>query len=128
MRICIDLDGVICELRDKNEGYENLKPIKGAIDKINKLKEDGHYIIIYTARRMKTHKSNRGKILADVGKITLDWLEKHKVPYDEIYFGKPWADIYIDDNAFRFKDWSNIADDGSSLPVSKEKLFRGDDE
>lgn len=124
MRICIDLDGVICELRGENENYKDLNPIDGAINKINKLKREGHYIIIYTARRMKTHKANQGKIIADIGKITLDWLEKYDIPYDEIYFGKPWADIYIDDNAFRFENWNNISDDGSSLPVSKEKLLK----
>jgi capsule biosynthesis phosphatase len=127
MRICIDLDGVICELRGNNQGYSNLKPVEGAIEKIKALKNEGHYVIIYTARRMKTHKSNKGKILADVGKTTLDWLAKYEVPYDEIYFGKPWADIYIDDNAFRFLDWNDISDDGSSLPCSKEKVFRGKD-
>ena len=46
---------------------------------------------------MKTHNSNLGKILADVGKITFDTLEKFEIPYDEIYFGKPFADFYIDD-------------------------------
>ena len=56
-------------------------------------------IIIYTARRMTTHKSNVGKILADIGKITFDTLEKFDIPYDEIYFGKPQADFYIDDLA-----------------------------
>jgi hypothetical protein len=41
---------------------------------------------------------------------TLNWLEKNNVPYDEIYFGKPWAQIYIDDNAFRFENWNAISE------------------
>ena len=48
---------------------------------------------------MKTHKGNCGKILADIGKITFDTLEKLNIPFDEIYFGKPYADFYIDDLA-----------------------------
>jgi capsule biosynthesis phosphatase len=127
MRICIDLDGVICELRKEHECYKNLTPVDGAIEKINTLKEKGHYIIIYTARRMKTHNGNQAKVIADIGKITLDWLEKYNIKYDEIMFGKPWADIYIDDNAFRFNSWDEIIEDGSSLPMSHEKKTRGDE-
>lgn len=127
LRICIDLDGVICHIRKENESYENLLPIFGAVEKIRSLKNEGHYIIIYTARRMKTHGANTAKVIADIGKVTLDWLLKYDIPYDEIMFGKPWADIYIDDNGFRFKSWEDISSDGSSLPISNEKQSRGDE-
>ena len=46
---------------------------------------------------MRTHGGNLGKVQAEIGKITFDTLEKFHIPYDEIYFGKPQADIYIDD-------------------------------
>ena len=52
---------------------------------------------------MKTHSGNVGKIISDVGKITIDTLDKFEIPYDELYFGKPYAHAYIDDlviNAF----------------------------
>jgi len=124
MRICLDLDGVICELKQKNQTYLDVAPIDGAIDRIKKLKEAGHYIIINTARHMKTCGSNLGLINARITKMTLDWLEKHNIPYDEIYFGKPWAQVYIDDNAFRFTNWSSIDADGSNLPVSNEQKNR----
>jgi capsule biosynthesis phosphatase len=127
MRICIDLDGVIAELKKENETYADVKPISGVVEKIRKLKENGHYIIIYTARHMKTCDGNVSKVLAKIGKITLDWLEKYQIPYDEIVFGKPWADIYIDDNGFRFKNWNEINEDGSNLPISNEKKLRGDE-
>jgi hypothetical protein len=48
---------------------------------------------------MRTHGGNVGVINRDIGKITFDTLEKFGIPYDEIYFGKPHADIYIDDLA-----------------------------
>ena len=120
MRICIDLDGVVCQLKKEGQLYSELKPIEGAIEKINSLKSHGCYIIIYTARRMKTHKSNKGKIIKDIGKITLDWLEKYEIPFDEIYFGKPWANVYLDDNAYRFSSWDEIDNDGSSFPKWNE--------
>ncbi len=46
---------------------------------------------------MKTHKGNVGKIIADIGKVTIDKLEEFGIPYDELLFGKPHADRYIDD-------------------------------
>jgi capsule biosynthesis phosphatase len=127
MRICIDLDGVIAEIKKENETYADVKPIKSAVEKIKKLKENGHYIIIYTARHMKTCDGNVSKVLAKIGRITLEWLDKYNVPYDEIVFGKPWADIYIDDNGYRFNNWNEIQDDGSNLPISSEKKLRGDE-
>ena len=38
--------------------------------------------------------------------------------YDEIYFGKPWANVYIDDNAFRFETWDKIDNKAKSIPAS----------
>ena len=108
MRIVIDLDGTICPIKEKHEEYGLLKPYPGAIETMNELREAGHYIIIQTARNMATQGSNLGKVVQNIGKVTLDWLEKYEVPYDEIYFGKPNANIYIDDRAFRFTGWDNV--------------------
>lgn len=126
-RICIDLDGVICQLKVEGETYSDVKPIDGVIEKMTSLKKSGHYIIILTARHMKTCEGNVGLVVSRIAKMTLDWLEKYNIPYDEIHFGKPWADIYIDDNAFRFTSWDEISNDGSSLPQSHEKSVRGDE-
>jgi capsule biosynthesis phosphatase len=119
-RICIDLDGVIAGFKKEGQTYADVLPIEGAVEKVKSLKDEGHYIILYTARHMKTCEGNTGLVVKRVGKITLDWLDKYEIGYDEIYFGKPWADIYIDDNAFRFSNWDEISDDGSSLPLSNE--------
>jgi len=126
-RICIDLDGVISQLKQANETYGDVKPVDGASEKIKALKEAGHYIIILTARHMKTCEGNVGLVQKRVAAITLKWLEENDIPYDEIHFGKPWADIYIDDNAYRFINWNEINDDASNLPQSHEKSIRGDE-
>jgi capsule biosynthesis phosphatase len=121
MRICIDLDGVICRLREPGQQYHELEPVPGAIEKLRALKAAGHYIIICTARHMKTCEGNVGMVVARLGSVTLDWLKRHGVEYDEIHFGKPHAQIYIDDNAVRFQSWDAIAGDGSTLPCSTEQ-------
>lgn len=119
MRICIDLDGVISKLKQGSEAYSELVPVEDCISKIRDLKAQGHYIIIYTARHMKTCNGNLGLVNAKITQITLDWLKKYEIPFDEIYFGKPYADLYIDDNAFRFNSWSEI--DITNLPLPHEK-------
>jgi capsule biosynthesis phosphatase len=74
-------------------------PIQKNIDYLKLLKKLGNTIIIHTARRMRTSNGNPGKAIADIGKITFDTLHKYDIPYDEIFFGKPYADYYIDDLA-----------------------------
>lgn len=108
MRIVIDLDGTICELKKEHESYGDVLVKKGAADFIRKLRTEGHYIIIQTARNMATCESNIGKVMKNIGKVTLDWLEQNGIEYDEIYFGKPNAHLYIDDRALRFEDWDNL--------------------
>ena len=46
---------------------------------------------------MKTHQENIGTLMKNIGFITFETLDKFDIPYDEIYFGKPEANIYIDD-------------------------------
>lgn len=119
-RICIDLDGVIAKLKTGNETYESVEPVAGAVEKLRSFRAAGHYLIIFTARHMKTCDGNPGKVVARLAKTTLEWLDRHGIPYDEVHFGKPWADVYIDDNAFRFETWETVNPDGSNLPVSSE--------
>lgn len=108
MRIVIDLDGTICPIKKTGETYKDLPVHEGAVKRIKELRAAGHYIIIQTARNMATCESNLGKVMKNVGKITLEWLENNEVEYDEIYFGKPNADLYIDDRALRFESWTSL--------------------
>ena len=126
MRICIDLDGVICRLKEPGQNYADLEPVDGAVEKLRGLKAAGHYLIICTARHMKTCEGNPGAALARQGLVTLDWLKRHGIEYDEIHFGKPHAQVYIDDNALRFESWSALAGDGSNLPQSAEQRKASD--
>ena len=99
MRICFDLDNTLVSFPKVKDDYTTVEPIQRNIDYLRYLKTFGNTIIIYTARRMKTHNGNVGKIIADIGKITIDTLERFNIPYDELYFWKPEASVYIDDLA-----------------------------
>jgi capsule biosynthesis phosphatase len=120
VRICIDLDGVICRLRLPGQRYADLEPVPGAVEKLRALKAAGHYLIIATARHMKTCQGNVGQVVARQGQVTLDWLARHGIEYDEIHFGKPHAQVYLDDNGLRFTGWAAIESDGANLPRSTE--------
>lgn len=109
LRICIDLDGTICEIRHDPQTYADVAMKPGAAEMIKKLHDAGHTIVINTARNMGSTGHNVGKALKNVGLITLEWLDKHGIVYDEIFFGKPNADITIDDRVVRFNDnWSGM--------------------
>lgn len=120
LRIVIDLDGTICPIKRSDERYDELKPLEGAVEKIKQLKKEGHYIIIQTARNMATQHGNLGKVIQNIGKITLDWLAKYDIPYDEIFFGKPNAHLYIDDRGYRFSSWDHVTED-LLTKLSKER-------
>ncbi|MBA2656499.1 MAG: HAD hydrolase family protein [Tatlockia sp.] len=102
MRICIDIDGTICSIRESHQTYSEVTPLKGAAEKIRELKEKGYYIILSTARHMKSCDSNVGQVIAREGLTLLEWLKQHDFVYDEIWFGKPYAHVYIDDRALKF--------------------------
>jgi capsule biosynthesis phosphatase len=99
MRICFDLDNTLVTYPETPGDYSTVKPVQKMIDLLHFFKKQGHEIIIYTARRMETHKSNVGKVVKDIAIVTFSTLEKFGIEYDEIIFGKPIADIYIDDRA-----------------------------
>lgn len=96
-RFCFDLDNTLVSYPKEAGEYSSCLPIEENIKLVRYLKKFGNTIIIYTARRMKTHNGNTGRLLKDIGKLTFDQLDEFKIPYDEIYFGKPQADFYIDD-------------------------------
>jgi len=100
LRVCFDIDNTLFKYRTIGQSYKDCEPISKTLFLLRKLKELGHTIILYTARGMKTASGNQGVSMKNVAKDTFDVLDSYAVPYDEIYFGKPDADLYIDDKAF----------------------------
>ena len=97
-RFCFDLDNTLVSYPEGKD-YSTVEPLQQNIEYLKKLKENGAYIIIYTARRMRTHNGDVSKVIADIGEITTQTLKKLNIPYDELHFGKPYAHFYIDDLA-----------------------------
>ena len=86
---CIDIDGTICRIDGTD--YSKAKPFKDRIKQINKLYDSGNTIIYFTARGYVTGQ--------DWEKTTLKQFKEWGVKFTELKFGKPNADIYIDDKS-----------------------------
>ncbi len=105
MRVCFDLDGTIAQNKVGLQTYEEVEPIEGAVQTMKEFKAAGFYIIIHTARNMATFDNNLGKIIAHQSPIVISWLAKWGIPYDELLFGKPNVDYFVDDKGFKFENW-----------------------
>jgi uncharacterized HAD superfamily protein len=99
MKIGVDIDGVLCEDRIREE-RSIAKPLYGAKERINKWYYDGHEIILFTARTWSEYN------------MTKCWLDANGFKYHILICGKPMFDIFIDDRAV-----SSLND-----PKLKEKL------
>jgi len=98
-RFCFDLDSTLVTAPVTPGDYNTCLPVQHTINYVQKLHANGHHIIIHTARRMQTHAGNIGAVVSDIGSVTLRQLDTFDIPHHEIYFGKPYADFYIDDKA-----------------------------
>lgn len=98
MRICFDIDETLTIKAGEDYTIDSL-PDEIMISLVNALYDKGHNIVLYTARKMQSNGHNVGVALAKAGPNTFKWLEKYNVKYHEIFFGKPNADLYIDDKA-----------------------------
>ena len=97
--LVVDIDKTICE-SPPGKDYSKCKPIKNVCIKLREENDKGTYIILYTSRNVRTFNGNIGLINKYTSVVILEWLKNNNVPYDEIYFNKPWGfgDLnYIDD-------------------------------
>lgn len=96
MIIYIDVDDTICHSPNKPD-YTDSVPIIENIKKANKLYDDGHTIIYWTAR---------GTVSGiDWREITETQFKLWDVKYHELKFGKPYYDLFIDDKNINTENW-----------------------
>jgi len=103
MKYCFDLDGTICHTPCDPDGhnvrYWDSTPFPFMVEQVNRLYDEGAYIVIMTARGR-----NSGKNWTE---LTKGHLEEWGVKYHELepMFHKPNVDIFIDDKAVNVEDW-----------------------
>jgi len=91
--IYVDIDGTICTI---SKPYSDAKPISDHIDKINKLYDEGHTIVYWTARGSRTQ-INWYELTK---KQLIEWGAKHH----ELNVSKPYYDLFIDDKTIRIEE------------------------
>jgi histidinol phosphatase-like enzyme len=100
--IAFDLDDVICYRSSKYEHlgpnkYDYCEPDQSVIDLVNSLHNDGHKIVIYTARGMSQFKGNVALIYSELYFKTIQQLNHWGLKYDQLVMGKIHYDLLIDD-------------------------------
>lgn len=106
MVVCMDIDGVIATITPGND-YALARPQQDVIDAVNLLYQAGHRIILFTARGSATG--------IDWSGVTRSQMVNWGVRHHEIRFGKPAADIYVDDRAVGIASLVRMANSVTSL-------------
>lgn len=96
MNIFVDIDETIC-VTPSDRNYANAKPIAENIAKVNALYDEGHTITYWTARG-----TGSGK---DWSEVTKKQFEEWGVKYNDLKFGKPIYDLFIDDRVVNAYSW-----------------------
>ena len=122
MRICFDIDNTLLTYSDTVGSTIGIKPIEKMVGLVKHLHSEGNTIVLQTARGMKSCDSNLGKACGKSAMVVLKALEDFKIPYDEIYFGKPWADIYVDDKCWNQYTNPSFSEFLFNYNVDKERL------
>lgn len=92
--IYVDIDGTICS---SENDYNNSKPDKNSIQKINDLYDKGNIIVYYTARGQKSKK--------DWTELTKKQLKDWGCKYHELIMNhKPHYDLLICDKSKRIEE------------------------
>ncbi len=111
---------------DDNLPYEDKLINDRVVEACKNYKKKGFKIVVFTSRNMRTYEGNVGKINVNTLPKIIDWLEKHDVPFDEVYVGKPWCGqdgFYVDDKAVRPSEFASLSlnEIKKLLELEKEK-------
>lgn len=114
--IAVDFDNTLVDWLDD----ERCVPKKGAATAMQRLKDRGCELVIYTCRiGIAKENGNVERVVSEIERI----LNEFEIPYDSIHLGtKIIADAYIDDRAVPFKgDWAKTCEETEKMIFVKNR-------
>lgn len=102
--VVFDFDGTICTSVPDRQ-YHTIQPRREVIERLNWLHDVGFRIVIFTGRGMITYGGDVEKIEERWRAEIEGWLADNGVMYDELRFGKPSADLYVDDKGIDVEEF-----------------------
>jgi|TARA_E500000305_G_C3831666_1_gene147626 hypothetical protein len=103
MTYVFDIDGTLCTVTPSE--YECADPIQHRIEQVNRLYDEGHTIVCYTARGMGRYNNNALLATQEFYELTASQLKTWGVKYHHLVLGKPSGDIYVDDKGIKDEDF-----------------------
>lgn len=92
--IALDFDGVLHGYsKEWHDGTIYDPPIKGTLEALDKLQDDGYEFVVFTCR--------------DKTEDIEAWILQQFGIYIRVTNGKPYADMYIDDRGWHFQNWED---------------------
>ncbi len=121
--IIMDLDGTLT-IPHSAERYEDILPDLQVVEQVRRHAATGFRIAIMTSRNMQTFGNSIGVINAQTLPVIVDWLRRHRIPFDEIHVGKPWCGsggFYVDDKAIRPSEFVRLDTDAITTLLERER-------
>jgi 3-phosphoglycerate kinase len=110
-RVMIDFDKTIYSYKSGwNDGLLNDEPFDGAKEAINKLRNKGYEIVIFTSRASIGNAKEHAYNLEDEIQNVKNYLSNKEIYFDLITGDKLAADFYIDDKVVLIKNgnWDDV--------------------
>ena len=100
MTFCFDIDGTICSISEGDD-YNKSEAYPDAVEEVNRLHDEGHKIVFFTARGASSG--------TDWRTFTEAQLKSWNVKYHELITEKkPSFDVLIDDKAVNALEWREL--------------------
>lgn len=106
-KLVLDLDNTLCS-QEHSDTYAFAAPRKEVILSVNQFHRQGGFVVIHTARGMETFGGDVPLIEKRYRVMTENWLQNAGVEYDQLIFGKPSGDYYVDDKGMSIEDFVDI--------------------
>ncbi len=125
--IVVDLDNTLITYPTISKEYSTCKEKKEITQWVREASSQGANIIVSTARKMETYNGSIGRVIKNNGQQILKQIEDLQLGENEVLFGKPIGDIYLDDRSINpySNDWKLQAGTYNDLSFNVPCNFLG---